>query len=169
VVFRKGPKQEEVLLIKRSVRPGDPWSGDMAFPGGRVEAQDSSFMAAAIRETREEVGADLSANARFLGYMRPFQARRRSILVVPSVFLASGPVSTRANKEVSTIIWVPLDDLIREENRSTYVSELEGARRTFPSFTLQGHIVWGLTERILSALVDSSAPGTGSVTSRRIS
>jgi 8-oxo-dGTP pyrophosphatase MutT (NUDIX family) len=153
VIF--GPAEEGLLLIKRADREGDPWSGDIAFPGGRVEAEDTSFSAAAVREAREEVGVDLIADARFLGYMAPFQARRRGIWVVPSVFLITGTVSVERNREVSSYKWVPLRELLAHENRSTYSIVLGDDKRSFPSFNLQGYVVWGLTERILSSLVES--------------
>jgi 8-oxo-dGTP pyrophosphatase MutT (NUDIX family) len=155
VIFRPGTGEEELLLIKRADREGDPWSGDIAFPGGRVEAEDLSFSASASREAREEVGVDLAANARFLGYMAPFQARRKGIWVVPSVFLITGAVSVERNNEVSSYMWIPLKELLAHENRLTYSLELGDDKRSFPSFNLQGHVVWGLTERILSSLVES--------------
>jgi 8-oxo-dGTP pyrophosphatase MutT (NUDIX family) len=153
VIFGRGG--EGLLLIKRADREGDPWSGDIAFPGGRVEAEDISFGAAAVREAREEVGVDLAADARFLGYMAPFQAKRRGIWVVPSVFLITGAVSVERNREVSSHMWVPLRELLAHESRSTYSIELGDDKRSFPSFNLQGYVVWGLTERILSSLVES--------------
>jgi 8-oxo-dGTP pyrophosphatase MutT (NUDIX family) len=155
VMLRPGPSGEEVLLIKRAERAGDPWSGDVAFPGGRVEAGDGSFKEAAMREALEEVGADLSANASFLGYMDQFQARRKGIWVVPGVFLVANAVSIVGNSEVSSHMWIPLRDLLAGENRSTYTLELGDEKRSFPSFILRGYVVWGLTERILSSLVES--------------
>ena len=51
----------EVLFIKRSARQGDRWSGHVALPGGRRDPTDKDDVAAAVRETREEVGLDLAA------------------------------------------------------------------------------------------------------------
>jgi 8-oxo-dGTP pyrophosphatase MutT (NUDIX family) len=175
VVLREGPGGEEVLLVERAERRGDPWSGDMAFPGGRVEAGDRSFRETAAREAREEVGADLASGARFLGYMGPFEARRRSVRVVPSVFLATGPLALGESDEVRSHLWVALDELRAGENRSTHdvddgdwtageegITMAAGGRRrrSFPSFDLQGHVVWGLTERILASIVESVGAGT---------
>jgi len=168
-IFRNDPRGEEVLLIKRADRAGDPWSGDVAFPGGRVEAEDSSFRETAVREAREEVGVDLTADARFLGYMGAFRTRRKGIWVVPSLFLVTGKPMVRKNNEVSSHMWVPLHELLREENRSTYSPGGEGGDRSFPSFNLGGYTVWGLTERILSSMMGPTAGGTGQPTSRRTS
>ncbi|MGA2198959.1 MAG: CoA pyrophosphatase [Nitrososphaerales archaeon] len=169
VVIRRGASGEEVLLIRRAERKGDPWSGHVAFPGGRVEAEDPSFRDAAAREAREEVGADLAAGARFLGYMGPFRTRRRGIRVVPAVFLLAGPVEVKPNSEVSSHAWVALQDLLGRRNRSTYSPVRGDDERRVPSFNIRGLQVWGLTERILSSLVESAEKACDQTTSRRTS
>ena len=181
VVFREGPGGEEVLLIERAERRDDPWSGDMAFPGGRVDAGDRSFRETAVREAMEEVGADLASGARFLGYMGPFEARRRSVRVVPSVFVATGQLALGGSDEVRSHLWVALDELLAGENRSTHAVVVddgdwtagegkggsgpatsgESRRRSFPSFNLRGRVVWGLTERILASIAEAVGAGTG--------
>ena len=85
VVRRSGG--EEVLLIRRAVRAGDPWSDQVALPGGRVGSTDGSFEDAARRETLEEVGIDLSypGASVFLGYMDSLKSRTE-VTVVPCVF-----------------------------------------------------------------------------------
>ena len=59
----RGP---DLLFIHRVAHDRDPWSGHIAFPGGRIEEEDASSRAAAERETREELGMDLS-DATYLG------------------------------------------------------------------------------------------------------
>ena len=60
----------EALFILRASREGDPWSGQMAFPGGHKDPEDISIRHTAERETWEEIGLDLSRHARHLGGVR---------------------------------------------------------------------------------------------------
>jgi 8-oxo-dGTP pyrophosphatase MutT (NUDIX family) len=147
---------DEVLLITRAERQGDPWSGHVSLPGGMVDPGDRSFKETAMRETAEEVGIDLSpGHATFLGYMREFRVRTRGVRVVPSVFrMATAPVVT-LNPEATSHGWVPLRMLARDDARAAYVVRREGSGEelTFPSFVYREFVIWGLTERILSAIL----------------
>jgi len=154
VIFRTDRGEEEVLLIKRAQREEDPWSGHVAFPGGRVSKSDKSFEETAIRETREEVGIELaSRGTRFLGYMGGLKTRVREILVVPSVFRIEGVVRPTVSSEVDSFEWVPLKSLARKDAVSEYTLSRSGGDVVFPAFNYRGLVIWGLTERILSALI----------------
>jgi len=160
VIFRGLKDNEEVLLIRRAEREGDPWSGQVAFPGGMVNATDGSFEETARREASEEVGIDLSSSAAaFLGYMRELKARTRDVVVVPSVFRLAASATVTLNKEVASYEWVPVRSLARREARSTYLLRRKGAEIAFPSLVHNGLVIWGLTERILSAIIQDQAAG----------
>jgi 8-oxo-dGTP pyrophosphatase MutT (NUDIX family) len=160
VIFQSSEDEERVLLIKRAEREGDPWSGQVAFPGGMVSATDKSFEETAKRETAEEVGIDLASGAAvFLGYMHEFKARTREILVVPSVFEMAVAPEVTTNKEVASFEWVPLEGLARKDARSTYIFRRGGAEFPFPSLVYRNLVIWGLTERILSAIIRGSDSG----------
>ena len=75
-VLRPGLDDTEVLLIRRAERPGDPWSGQMAFPGGHLEDDDPHLAHTAMRETAEEVGLDLADDA-LIGALAPIRANPR--------------------------------------------------------------------------------------------
>ncbi len=160
VIFQSPGDKDEVLLIRRAEREGDPWSGQVAFPGGMVSPNDRSFEDTARRETAEEVGIDLSPEAaRFLGYMSEFKARTREVAVVPSVFTLDAAPEVTLNSEAASYDWVPLKSLAREDARSTFVLRRKGADVGFPSFVYRDLVIWGLTARILSAIL-GAGPGS---------
>jgi 8-oxo-dGTP pyrophosphatase MutT (NUDIX family) len=165
VIFRDAQEDEEVLLIRRAEREGDPWSGQVAFPGGMVSPADTSFKDTAKREAAEEVSLDLSGDAAvFRGYMHDFRARTKEVVVVPSVFkLVASPSALTPNQEVASFEWASLGELAGEEARSSYLIPKGGGQIPFPCIVHHGLVVWGMTERILSAIikgrVDASAAG----------
>ena len=153
VIFRVLDVEEEVLIIKRAERSDDPWSGQAAFPGGMATTKDRSFEETARRETIEEVGIDLSKGAVFLGYMRDLKAGTRDVVVVPSVYKLEASAAVTLSGEVASFRWVPLRELAGMEARSTYLLHRGGMEIPFPSLVHKGLVIWGLTERILSAII----------------
>ena len=152
-VTLKNPEKPRVLLIKRADRVGDPWSGQIAFPGGKAEKGDSTLKETAIRETREEVGIDLRVDADFLGYFMPFRTHTGTLEVVPAVFLLKREVEVHPNPEVSSFRWVTLAKLIAEESRSTNMVDTGDQTRMTPTLLVDGYAVWGLTHRIITTLI----------------
>lgn len=143
---------EAVLLIRRAEREGDAWSGQAAFPGGRVSQADRTFEETARREAAEEVGVDL-AGAAFLGYMREFRTRTSDVHVVPSVFELQGLPAVTPNQEVASSEWASLKELAAEQARSSYLIPRTRGETPFPCIIHRGLVIWGLTERILSQIV----------------
>ena len=142
-----------VLMIQRATCAGDPGSGQIALPGGRRETGDASLEATAIRETREETGVDLAAHGRILGRLDELQPSTPvlpAIAIAPYVALYAGDATLALSDEVHDAFWVPMARLTDSANWSDVELEIRGARRTFPAFRHGEHIVWGLTERILS-------------------
>lgn len=149
------PDPDSVLLIKRADRLGDPWSGHMALPGGRREPADQDLLATAIRETGEEVGL-LLARSDLLGSIDDVVPRTPvlpPIAVRPFVFLMARPSSFLLSREVAEAAWVTLDDLLRIDRHGLVNLEVAGETRQFPAYQLNGGTVWGMTERILSSLL----------------
>ena len=152
-VALKDPGAPSVLLIKRADRVGDPWSGQVAFPGGKAQDGDRTLRETAIRETLEEVGIDLGRDADFLGYFTSFRTHTGTMDVFPAVFLLRKEVEVRGNAEVSSHRWVKLGQLIDEQSRSSYRIEAGGQTREMPALLVEGYEVWGLTHRIISSLL----------------
>lgn len=124
----------EVLLIKRATRRGDPWSGDVAFPGGHVETGETD-VEAAVRETMEEIGLDLSDEAKF-EYLTDLPKQRMNtqkgaMEVFPHIFLDitsdNTGGDTNNNKEhsftlsvdeVEVVWWANFTDMMDRKHHS---------------------------------------------------
>lgn len=148
----------KTLLIRRAERSSDPWSGQVAFPGGKMGSGDSSARDTAIRETKEEVAVDLSRDAKFAGYYMPFRTHMGDLDVIPTVFLMKRPTEVTPNEEVSGYRWVSLDEFLDPRSASTYHLRARGFSRNLPAFTVGDYVVWGLTHRIISSLLDQGLP-----------
>jgi 8-oxo-dGTP pyrophosphatase MutT (NUDIX family) len=146
----------EVLFIRRAEHPHDPWSGHMAFPGGREEPSDADLLETAIRETREEVSLDLVGSARLLGRLDELPAvargKRTGLTISPFVFELTHDSPLHFNGEVSEVVWAPLARLFRGELATVFPYEIAGQRVELPAHDVQGRIVWGLTHRMLESL-----------------
>ena len=149
----------ELLLIKRATSARDPWSGQMARPGGRRDPDDTDLVHTAVRETLEETGVDLGRDGRPLGRLddvAPSSPRLPPITISPFVFAVPADVVARADsREVERVCWVSVADLRAPSTRSTVEIAFPGGEsRAFPSFHLLGEHVWGLTYRILERFLE---------------
>ena len=141
-----------VLLIRRAERTGDPWSGQIAFPGGKAQPEDKSAKDTAVRETLEEVGIDLRM-AEFLGYGAPARTHTGTMDVVPAVFELKREPEITPNGEVYSFRWVGLKEILSRESRFTYRLERLGDVAQLPAYKVGDYVVWGLTHRILSSIL----------------
>lgn len=143
----------DVLLMKRAIRAGDQWSGQVSFPGGREQPEDESLLVTAMRETREEVGLDLRGSARLLGQLDPLPAATSPILVAPYVFLQTRDQPVALGPEAQGAFWFPLDRALRGELDDVYYYQHGESRLRFDCWCYEGNVVWGLTYRMLSDLL----------------
>ncbi|HKT22036.1 MAG TPA: CoA pyrophosphatase [Nitrososphaerales archaeon] len=144
-----------VLLIKRADRPGDPWSGQIAFPGGKMQPEDGTAIRTAVRETKEEVGVDLGRTADFLGYGPLTTTHTGTMEVVPSVFVLKEKVEVLPNEEVASYRWANLGELLAPGSASSYTLRYEGGSVQMPAFLVGDYVVWGLTHRILTTVLST--------------
>ena len=159
------PQQDDLhmLFIHRAQHPHDPWSGHMAFPGGRHEPDDPSLQITTQRETKEEVGIDLELHGEYLGQLTTVQAAPRgraiNMTVSPFVYVVSPEAQPTPDPvEVQDTIWVPLtfmqqDGVEQQVNRNLH----DGTSIEVPALLYGGKTIWGLTYRMLQgflALID---------------
>jgi 8-oxo-dGTP diphosphatase len=148
ILIREEVDDYETLLVRRAEVPGDPWSGDMAFPGGKRAQNDRTLQDTVIREVREETGIDLDELTYIGGLPVMFSSLRPGKDVLPIVYLYEGRPEIRLNPELVAYRWVHLKEL-RESRCVAKVKGWEGE-----VFKLGDDIVWGLTYRMLDKLLE---------------
>ncbi|HZS46927.1 MAG TPA: CoA pyrophosphatase [Blastocatellia bacterium] len=170
LILRNHADLAEILMIKRAPNPNDYWSGHLALPGGRKQADDKDLLNTATRETFEEVGINLADGGKVLGRLdiiTPRSQRVPTISVTPFVAIAppeyhsfSDQVEERElniNHEVAAAFWIPVR-FLKKEGRSDTVSHIvEDHKYEWMAYPSVYGPIWGLTERILTqflSLVD---------------
>lgn len=165
VVLTETAAGPELLFIERAERAGDPWSGHMAFPGGRLDPRDRDARAAAERETLEEVGLDL-VGAEPLGRLDDLQggiSHLAPLVLSAFVYRAAGRPTPVPNHEVRMAVWVPLRALLDPDR---HVAHRWGLAK-FPGILVGEpgrHVVWGLTYQVVQgffSVVGTPLPGSG--------
>lgn len=148
----------EVLLMQRAFHPKDPWSGQMAFPGGKIDPVDNaSSKAAAIREAFEEVGVALQEED-YIGRLDDLYGLKAnqvySVHIACYLFKPSREISLTANEEVADMVWLPLSHLADRANAHDFVHPSEPSL-AMPAVMIneaKQQILWGLSLRMLSNL-----------------
>ena len=144
------------LFIRRAVREGDPWSGQVALPGGHHETGDPDLLATALRETREETGVELG-HAVLLGVLDDLHPRTPTlppVVVRPFVFALTAAPPLVLNDEVERAFWLPLDRLAAPGVRGDVTITVRGTELTLPAYRVGDDVIWGMTERILTPFLE---------------
>ena len=142
--------ETHLLLIQKTLTEGYPWSGQIALPGGMIHTEDSTPLAAAVREVEEELGIDAAA-LRILGYVGPFRTQITAVEVHAFAARWSGGTGlTPDRREVAEVFEVDLDRLL--SSRSTDAQD-ERSTDLEIRFGVEGRTIWGLTARMLEALL----------------
>ena len=147
LLLKPADRSLKALFVKRVKNPSDPWSGQMALPGGRGSAEDRNLEETVIRETLEETNINLLDRCRFLGAMNALRSTERpEMKILPFVVVLEHEPAIKLNAELEEFVWILLEDLIKHKGT---------AERSFgkvPAYAIGKHVIWGLTYRILEKL-----------------
>lgn len=157
--------EPEALFVRRAHVEGDPWSGHVALPGGRMDPGDADLIETARRETLEETGLRLERQD-YLGRLHELHPRSRhlpSICVTPYVALLAVPQEVTVNQELTGYVWIPVCALTDPAHRSTLVRE-SPSRREFPAIDFRGDVIWGMTFAILEDFLEAREAAERGVT-----
>ena len=142
-----------LCFVKRARRPGERWSGDMAFPGGWVSSADSGPREAAVREAREEVDLDLR-DASYLGQLDDRRIRYAGdgpAPVLSAFVFYTGPSLPDLRPdgwETEFAYWISLEHLRCDTHRTLVAWDT----RELPGIRYLDHVIWGLTLWVFQSL-----------------
>lgn len=149
------PDPDRLLLIRRAERAGDPWSGQLALPGGRRQREDEDLLATAIRETLEETAVALTRDwmVAALDDLAPMTPMLPPIVVRPFVFRVPEALPAGVSSEVAHAGWVELEALTGPGVFRRAEIDVRGTPRSVEGYHLPEGFLWGMTERIVTPVV----------------
>lgn len=153
MILKEESGDTSMLFIKRPDSQGDPFSGHVAFPGGKMKSDDSSKLDTAVRETIEEIGVDVNQSGRIIGELddvNPNNPRASTYIVTPYLSVLEQEISIIPDRrEVETVLWVPVRHLLNEKNFKIRQRERGGKLVEDYAYSFEQYIIWGMTGRIL--------------------
>ncbi len=152
-VYRDKNDEIRLVLVRRG--KGGIYGGQLAFPGGKRDPHDQSMLAAALRETREEIGLSPD-RIKILASLRVVETRTTGYLVFPFLARVTPPSKWYRNeREIAEIIAVRLGDLARPGAEGEEIKQFPTwpEPRQTPFYRVGTYKVWGVTYRILHSLI----------------
>jgi len=162
-VYRSQDGELHIVMILRN--PGGVHGGQIAFPGGKHDAEDETMLDTALREVREELGLIVERND-VLAELPMEQTRTTGYRVFP--FLARITVPDRwqiAEREIAAIVDVKLTDLTRRDAHDKMIGRFptwEKAQQV-SFYRIGEHRLWGLSYRILQPVIPRLVAGEWNV------
>jgi len=146
-----------LLLIRRVVRRDDPWSGQVALPGGFRASDEEALAETARRETAEETGLSLDTAGSYCGELdriSPLASFLPPVVVSAQVYTVPSRLPVTPGVEAEAALWIAWSRLLDPANRVALRVEFPDGHREVPAICVGDLQVWGLTERIIRRLAD---------------
>jgi len=145
ILLKPADRDVNILFVKRVENPRDPWSGQIALPGGKRDPKDRDLKETVLREILEETGINLLEHCRFLGVIEAVRSQLNpKMKILPVVILLEHEPVIKLNRdELERYYWIPIKDLVKNERI------VKSGFKPRPAFVIGDIKIWGLTFRIL--------------------
>lgn len=151
VIIHGSDSKPSILFTKRSENL-KIHASEISFPGGNFVIKDLNPLNTALRETREEIGIDISPEF-ILGALEPVQTLTSNYFIYPYVAMLERMPHTQPNEEVQEIFSIPVENLLRA-NPKNIVRSINAQPRQSQPISWENNIIWGATARILRFLLN---------------
>jgi 8-oxo-dGTP pyrophosphatase MutT (NUDIX family) len=126
-------------------------AGEISFPGGKLDSNDSNLLETALRETREEIGLTLRPD-QVIGQLDPVITLNSGFTILPFVSVVDEIPPLSANAEVEKIFHIPLESFLK--TMANDPDPTHNLIQEMYTFEFQGNIVWGASARVLKQIAD---------------
>jgi len=138
-----------VLMTERS-KTLNHHAGEISFPGGTWEKKDGDLLGTAIRETREELGIEISRSM-IIGQLNPVTTLNSGFMITPFIVILDELPKIVSNSEIASILRIPLFTLLKtieDDKDPSHQSIME-----MHSFKFEDHLIWGASARMLKQIL----------------
>ena len=142
VIYGKSPK----IIMTEKPKSMKLHAGEISFPGGKLDVNDSNLLETALRETREEIGLVISKD-QVIGQLDPVVTLNSGFLILPFLTMLNELPSLVPNSEVEKILHIPLNLLLETIKKDSDPNH--NPTDEMCTFEYRGQIVWGASARIL--------------------
>ena len=126
-------------------------AGEISFPGGKIDSDDSDLLETALRETSEEIGLTISKD-QVIGQLDPVITLNSGFLILPFISVLDKIPPLSANAEVEKIFHIPLEPFLKTQAKDPDPSH--NLIQEMYTFEYENQIVWGASARILKQIHD---------------
>ncbi len=144
-------KSESMVLMTERSKTMNHHAGEISFPGGTWEQKDGDLLATAIRETREELGLEISKSM-VIGQLRPVTTLNSGFKIIPFITILDTLPKILPSSEIASILQIPLLPLLQ-----TIENDKDPLHRSILemyTFKFDNHLIWGASARMLKQIHD---------------
>jgi len=142
---------EPMVLMTERPKTMNHHAGEISFPGGTWEEKDNDLLETAIRETREELGIDISRSM-IIGQLKPVTTLNSGFTITPFITILDKLPKILTNSEIASVLRIPLLSLLQtigDDKDPLHQSILE-----MHTFKFETHLIWGASARMLKQIHD---------------